>query len=119
MSDSSWVKTPKSSRSAWLLDLATPGVCDSPGLGQHRQSGSAVVRIARPAYEAVGLEAIDQLRDVRLDAGKAFGQLAERERLAGFGQPIERGELRERKADVRQPGLDAVLQHARRVQHRE
>lgn len=62
-----------------------------------RETRSAVAWIVRASHEAVGLEAIDQLRDVRLHAPETIGQLTEGQRLTGVRQRAERGELWQRQ----------------------
>ncbi len=67
---------------------------------------------------AVGLEAIDQLGDVRLDAGQPFRQLSERQLLAGLGEDVQRRQLGQRQADAAQAIFDVRLGGRRRVQQR-
>src|SRR5439155_15970935 len=57
--------------------------------------------------------------DVRFHARQPLGELPERKRVAGQTQLAERGELRDRQADVGEPRLHARLEHARGVQHGE
>ena len=52
----------------------------------HGQPRPAVVRIRHSCDQAFGLETIDELRDVRLDAGEPFGELTERKRGARLDQ---------------------------------
>src|SRR5689334_20507161 len=58
-------------------------VCGAALRGDRRADGAAVVRISDASDVAVGLEAIDQLRHVRLAARVLLGELREGERCLG------------------------------------
>jgi len=102
-----------------LLHGAAARVRRATRVGEHSQTGAAIVRIRRAADEPVALQTIDQLRDVRLDAREAFRELSERQRITCQAQLVERRELRQGQADLRQPHLHPALEHARGVEHGE
>ena len=48
-------------------------------LGQHCKPRSSILRIRCAADKAIGLEPIDELRDVRFDTRESLGELSERQ----------------------------------------
>jgi hypothetical protein len=70
-------------------------------IGKNGEAGSTVVRVGRTADEAIDFEPIDELRDVGLDAGETFGELAKRQRASGLDQAVQRGQFRQRKTGGR------------------
>ena len=102
-----------------LEDLQSARMRGAPRVREHGQARSPIGRVGGAADEAVGLEPIDELRDVRLHAREPIRELPEREGAAGFGEPPKRGELREREAHFAEPRFDATLEGAGGVQHGE
>lgn len=67
----------------------------------------------------MGLEPIDELRDVRLAATLALGELRERERFGREHEVPERAELGERKADLGEGAFRTGLDGAGGVEEEE
>jgi hypothetical protein len=62
-----------------VKDRRAPNVCLAAGIGQHGEARAPIGGVGRAAHEAVRLEAIDELRDIRLHARQTVRELPEGE----------------------------------------
>ena len=83
---------------------------------ERRQLRAAIVRIRLPRDQPVGFQSIDELRDIRLHAREALGQLGQRQRLVRIGQRLQRQQLGERQPNPVELGLDLILRGVRGVE---
>ncbi len=96
-----------------------PVVRGTTGVRDCRSDRAAVIRIGHPAHEAIGLEPVDELRDVGPPATVPLSELRERERLGGQHEVPERSELGEREARRGERPLGARFDGSRRVEEEE
>ena len=75
-------------------------VCGATAVGDGGANRPAVVGIRHPRNEAVGLEPINELRDVRLAAAVPFRQMGQRQWLGGQHQVAECAKFGERQTDL-------------------
>ena len=91
----------------------------APEIGNHRAPTAFVERIGLARDEAIRLEPIDQLRDVRLHAGETIGELPEGQYATGVFEALQRGEFGNGQTDFSQLGVDKPFERSRRAQERE
>lgn len=88
-------------------------------IGDGGADGPAVVGIRHPSHEAVGLQPIDELCDVRLAAAVPFRQMGQREGLGGERQVPERAKFGKREAHLGEGALGTRFHGAGGVEEEE
>lgn len=94
-------------------------VGSATALGDGGANRPAVVRIGNASDEAVRLEPIDELGDVRLAAAMPLRQMGERKRFGGEHEVAKRAELGERETDLGQGAFGTRLHGASGVEQEE
>src|SRR5687768_10785541 len=105
-----------------LYALHRARACCRALLPEARDRGAyaaAIRRIIDTAHQAIGLEAIDELRHVGSDAALARGELTQRQRLAGGGELGDHAVLRHGQSDLAQRALEPMLERVRRLEEGE